>query len=77
MSEGTRRRMRFCACVATLSAVLAMLSMWAFATPHRPLEYMVAGTLATAIALLGIFLWLTRRGAHKGGEACAPSHPAE
>ncbi len=54
-----------------------MLSMWAFATPHRALEYMVAGTLATAIALLGIFLWLTRRGAHKDGDDCAASRTAE
>jgi hypothetical protein len=53
-------RTPFYACLTLLSAFAAGLSLWALAYPHRPLEYMVAGTLATAIGLLGTFLWLAR-----------------
>ncbi len=35
-----------------LSAALTVMLLWAFSKPHRPLEYMIAGTLATSVALL-------------------------
>ena len=44
-----------------LSAALAVILLWAFSKPHRPLEYMIAGTLATSVALLAIFVFLVKR----------------
>ena len=64
----------FYACVVVLSAIIAGLSMWALASEHRPLEYMVAGTLATGISLLAIFLWLTRRRPHADRDDCSIVH---
>jgi len=44
-----------------LSAAVAILSLWAFSNLHTPLEYMVAGTLATTVALLAIFVLVVAR----------------
>jgi hypothetical protein len=40
------------------TAVLAALYIWAFSRPHSPLEYMVAGTLITTMALGAAFVLL-------------------
>jgi quinol-cytochrome oxidoreductase complex cytochrome b subunit len=40
---------------------LTLMLVWAFSRPHRPLEYMVAGTLSTALVLLGVFLVIVKR----------------
>ena len=34
--------------------------LWLIPQPHRPLQYMVAGSVATAIALLAGFILLNR-----------------
>ena len=55
-----RRRAWLLALVAILG--LALLA-WTFSKPHSPLAYMVAGTLATTVCLLGVFVRLiTHRG---------------
>jgi hypothetical protein len=50
-----RRRAWLYALVTLLGAVLLV---WTLSRPHTPLEYMVAGTLATTICLLGVFVRL-------------------
>jgi hypothetical protein len=47
--------------LAVLFAVLAMLVLWAASGTHNPLEYMVAGTLATTVAITAVFLALVKR----------------
>jgi hypothetical protein len=39
----------------------AALLAWTLSKPHSPLEYMVAGTLATTLCLLGAFVRLVTR----------------
>ncbi|HXK02967.1 MAG TPA: hypothetical protein VMS37_11225 [Verrucomicrobiae bacterium] len=34
--------------------------LWLIPQPHRPLQYMVAGSVATAVALIGGFIALSR-----------------
>ncbi len=46
------------ACVSALAAILVLA---AFSRSHSPLEYMVAGTLATTVALAAFFAALVRR----------------
>jgi hypothetical protein len=43
------------------SVALALIFTWAFSRPHRPLEYMIAGTLLTSLVLLGVFLAIVKR----------------
>ena len=43
---------------AFVTLVGAALLVWTLSRPHTPLEYMVAGTLATTICLLGVFVRL-------------------
>jgi hypothetical protein len=65
-----KRRGAFLACATLMPAATAALAIWALTMPHRPLEYMVAGTLATAISLGSIFWALLRanaRAARKTG----------
>ena len=57
-----RRRTAALAGVASLAALSAILSLWAFSKPHTPLEYMVGGTLGTSILLLGAFVQILKRG---------------
>jgi hypothetical protein len=49
------------AVLVVLFAVLAILLLWAFSGTHDPLEYMVAGTLATTVAIAAAFLVLVKR----------------
>jgi len=46
---------------AVVVCVAAALLVWAFARPHRALEYMVAGTLATSVGLLAVFFVIVKR----------------
>jgi uncharacterized membrane protein AbrB (regulator of aidB expression) len=51
------------ACLYALATLLAgVLLAWTLSNPHTPLSYMVAGTLATTICLLGAFVrFITQR----------------
>ena len=42
-------------------AVLARCLLWLIPPPHRPLEYMIAGTAATTVALGTVFAGLVIR----------------
>jgi Kef-type K+ transport system membrane component KefB len=42
-------------------AVLAALVLHLMPSPHRPFEYMIAGTAATGVALAVVFAILNRR----------------
>jgi len=44
-----------------LSAAVAVLLLWGISKLHSPLEYMVAGTLATTVTLVAIFVFLVTR----------------
>ena len=46
--------------VLVFSAVIALM-LWAIPGDRRPFEYMVAGTFATALTLLVVFLFAIRR----------------
>jgi nitrate reductase gamma subunit len=61
VSTELKRRAWLFAGVALLLIALAAFALWAISIPHRPLEYMVAGTLSTAISLLAVFLFLVKR----------------
>lgn len=62
MTPEIKRRTGFLAGVASLAAVLAILSLWAFSRPHTPLEYLVGGTLATSILLAAAFVQIVKKG---------------
>jgi hypothetical protein len=49
------------AALVVLFAILAVLLLWAFSGAHDALEYMVAGTLATTLAIAAVFLALVKR----------------
>jgi hypothetical protein len=57
-----KRRARFLVAVATATAVLAILTLWAFSGSHSPLQYLVGGTLATSILLAAAFVQIVKRG---------------
>ena len=44
-----------------LSAGLSLLALWVYANARTPFGYMVVGTLATAVGLALVFVWLWRR----------------
>jgi hypothetical protein len=46
----------------SLSAILVLLVFWASSSRHTPLQYLVAGTLATSILLAAAFVQVVRRG---------------
>jgi hypothetical protein len=56
-----RRRILLYGGIVVCSAATVALIAWAFSRPHRPLEYMVAGTFSTALVLLGTFFVIVKR----------------
>jgi hypothetical protein len=67
-----RRRAWLLALVALLG--IALLA-WTLSKPHSPLAYMVAGTLATTICLLGVFVRLITH--REFNRPLRKSYPAE
>ena len=61
------RWVALCASTALLTAVASALVVWALSVPHRPLELVVAGSLATAIGLGGAFWFMLSRGVAGAG----------
>jgi hypothetical protein len=57
-----KRRAGFLLAAATSATVLAVLTLWAFSGTHSPLQYLVAGTLATSILLAAAFVQIVKRG---------------
>ena len=57
----SKRPALFFAKVTVSSALLAFLLFWGFSKPHRPIEYMVAGSLITTIGLIAAFVYLALR----------------
>ena len=61
--------------------VLAEWLLWLMPKPHRPLQYMIAGSAATAAALGMVFARVVRRGIQPGTQPSTPvsgrlvSHP--
>jgi hypothetical protein len=47
--------------VGVLFLALLILLVWAFPGHRRPFDYMVAGTLATAITLTAVFVLFVKR----------------
>jgi hypothetical protein len=47
--------------ILSLAAALAGLSLWTLSRAHRPIDYMVVGTLATAAGLVAAFVLVLRR----------------
>ena len=64
------------ACAALLAGLASALLTWALSVPHRPLELVVAGSLATAIALVAAFCFLLSRGIIGGSRAVRPDPAA-
>lgn len=61
MSAPGKQRAVFYGSLLLGSSMLAALLLWIFSSMHRPLEYMVAGTFATSVGLLGTFLVAVKR----------------
>ena len=58
----TKRRCIWAAGVVVLVAMLVIPVAWAASRRRTPLQYMVAGTLATSSLLAAAFVQLARRG---------------
>jgi len=61
MSAPGKQRAVFYGSLLLGSSLLAALLLWVFSSMHRPLEYMVAGTFATSLGLLGTFVVAIKR----------------
>lgn len=62
MTPETRRQAAFYSTLLFLGGMLAALCWWTFSRPRTPLEYMVLGTLGTAILLAAAFVQIVKRG---------------
>ena len=62
MTLEAKRRAGLYAGIAILALLLIRLCIWVFSRPRTPLEYLVAGTVATAILLAAAFVQIVKRG---------------
>ena len=61
MSAPGKQRAVFYGSLLLGSSTLAAVMLWVFSNLHRPLEYMVAGTFATSLGLVGTFVVAVKR----------------
>ena len=51
----------FYICLAFISAGIGAMVLWILSRLERPIEYLVAGTFATVLALIGVWVVLVKR----------------